>query len=100
MKAVLPLNVPALRRPGPALDQLEEAVPRADVPPAVSLKNNGRPCPADAGINDTQDDGSGREPSGIGRQQVGCCFGVAGRGIGEEVDHGYAGAVWWSTAFI
>ena len=61
----LPLNVPAARRPGPALDQLEEAVPRADVPPAVSLNNNGRSRPADAGINDTQEDRSGREPSGI-----------------------------------
>ena len=90
----LPLNGPAARRPGPALDQLEEAVPRVDVPPAVSFENNGRSRLADAGINDTQEDGSGREPSGIGRQQVGCCFGIADWGIGEGSITGTPGAVW------
>src|SRR4029453_8753409 len=47
----LPLDVPASRACGTALNQLEQAVAGADVPAAVGLENNGWPRPADAGID-------------------------------------------------
>src|SRR2546430_15431001 len=37
--------VPAARLSGTALDQLEQAVAGADIPPAVGLENNGWACP-------------------------------------------------------
>src|SRR5262249_56995167 len=61
----LPLDVPAARAYGTPLNQLEQAVARADVPAAVSLENNGWPRPADAGIDDAQKDGFRCKPFGV-----------------------------------
>jgi len=67
----LPGDVPTARLAGTALDQLEQAVAGADKPAAVGLENNGWTCPADAGIDDAEKDGSRRKPFGIDGQQVG-----------------------------
>jgi hypothetical protein len=84
-----PVDVEASRLSGTALNQLEQAVAGADIPPAVGLENNGRPCPADTGIDDAEKHGSRRKTCGIDRQQIGRCLGIADRRIGEEVDNGY-----------
>jgi hypothetical protein len=85
-----PLDVPASRACGTALNQLEQAVAGADVPAAVGLENNGWPRPADAGIDNAEKDGFRCKPFGISREQVGRCLGVANRRISEEVDRGHA----------
>src|SRR5262245_41676143 len=46
-----PLDIPAARACGTALNQLEQAVAGADVPAAVCFENNGWPSPTDAGID-------------------------------------------------
>jgi hypothetical protein len=76
-------DVPTARVFGTALHQLEQAVAGADIPPAVSLKNNGRAHPADAGIDNAEKDSSRRKPRGR-------CSGIADRRIGKEVDNGCA----------
>src|SRR5262249_7043930 len=86
----LKVDVPTARLCGAALDQLEQAVARADVPAAVGLDDDGRAPAADAGVDDAEKRGPRRKPFGIGRQQVGRCLGIAGRRIGEEVDRRYA----------
>src|SRR5262245_10453491 len=86
----LPVDVPTARLSSAALDQLEQAVAGADVPPAVGLDDNARACPADAGIDDAEKHGSRWKPFGIDRQEVGRCLGIADRRIGEEVDRRYA----------
>ena len=86
----LPVDVPAARLSGSALDELEQAVARTDIPAAVGLEENGWPRAADAGIDNTEKDGSHRKPCGIGRQQIRRCLRIADRRIGEEVDHGDA----------
>src|SRR3974390_2329973 len=63
----LPLDVPAAHACGTALNQLEQAIARADIPPAVRLDNNGRARSADAGIDNAKKDLSRREPFGVGR---------------------------------
>jgi hypothetical protein len=86
----LPLDVPAAAAYGTPLNQLEQAVARADVPAAVSLENNGWPRPADAGIDNAEKDGFRCKPFGVSRQQIGRCLGVANRRISKEVDRGRA----------
>ena len=82
----LKVDVPAARRCGAALDQLQQAVARADVPAAVGLENDRRAGPADAGVDHAEKRRPRRKPLGIGREQIGRCLGIAGRRIGEEVD--------------
>ena len=96
----LPVDVPTRRLSGTALDQLEQAVAGADIPAAVGLEKNGWPCPADAGIDNAEKNGSHRKPCGIGRQQIRRCLRISDWRIGEEVDNGMPGAIWCSTAFI
>src|SRR5262245_13116665 len=67
----LPVDVPTARVASTALDQLKQAVARADVPPAVGLENNGWARPADAGIDNAEKHGFPREPCSIDRQEVG-----------------------------
>jgi hypothetical protein len=81
---------PSLRLSGTAPNQLEQAVARADIPPAVGLQNNGRPCSTDAWIHDAEKNSSCRKPCGISRQQIGRWLGIADWSIGEEVDNGDA----------
>ena len=52
-----PVDLKRARLERATLDQLEQAVGGADIPPAVSLENNGRPRSADAGINDAEKNG-------------------------------------------
>jgi hypothetical protein len=63
----LPIDVPTPRGYGAALNQLEQAVARSDVPAAVGLDNNGRTCPTDARIDNAEKHISRRKPLGIGR---------------------------------
>ena len=86
-----PVDVPAAQRGGAALHELEQAVSRADIPSAIGLEDQGRPRPADAGIDDAEKYGSRRKPWGIGRQEVGGRLGIAHRCVGEQVDNGRAG---------
>jgi hypothetical protein len=85
----LPLDVKALRFFSTALDEFEQAVAWAHVPPTVGLKDDGRPRPPDARVDHAEKDGPRRKPSGVGCQQIGRCLGIAGRGIGEQVDNWY-----------
>ena len=64
----LPGDVPTARLAGAALDQLEQAVAGADIPPAVGLENNGRARPADARIDNAEKDGPRGKPCGIARE--------------------------------
>jgi len=85
----LPVDVPAARGCGTALNQFEQAVAGADIPAAVGFENNGRPGSADPGIDNAEKYSSRRESPGIGCYQVGRRLGVADRRISEEVDDGY-----------
>src|SRR5215831_3231382 len=86
----LPIDVPAHRLCGTTLDELEDAVARADVPAVIGVENDGGPRAADTGIDDAEEYGAWRKPRRIGRQQIGGRLGVAGRRVGEEIDRGYA----------
>ncbi|WP_281406680.1 hypothetical protein [Mesorhizobium sp. B2-3-5] len=86
----LPVDIPAQRLSRAALDQLEQAVAGADIPATVGLDDDGRPRSSGAWIDDTEEDGSRREPLRAGRQQVGRRIGIADRRIGEEIDRGDA----------
>ena len=57
-----PVDVPAARLCGTALDQLKQAVARADIPTVIGFDDYGRPCAADTGINDAEKNGPGRKP--------------------------------------
>ena len=81
-----PVDVPAVRRVGAALNQLKHAIAGADVPPAVSLEHNRRARPADSGINDGEKNGSHWKPGSIDRQQVCRRLGIAHGRISEEID--------------
>ena len=86
----LPVDVPAARGCGTALDQLEQTVAGADIPAAVGFENNGRPGSADPGIDNAEKYSSRRESPGIGCYQVGRRLGVAKWRISEEVDCGHS----------
>jgi len=81
-------------------EPLEQTVAGADVPATIGFENNGRPRPADTGIDHAQKHGSRRKPLGKGCQQVGGCLGIADWRISEWSIAGTAGANWCSTAFI
>jgi hypothetical protein len=86
----LPGYVPTARACSTALNQFEQAVPGADIPAAISLYNDGRARAADARIDNAEKDGSRGKPSGISRQQVSRCLGIADRRISEEINQGHA----------
>src|SRR5262245_16073164 len=86
----LPVNVKALRVSCAPLHELEQAVAGTNVPAAMGRNNDGRPRPANTGINDAKKDGLRRKPRGISCQKISRCFWIADRGVCEQIDNGYA----------
>ena len=77
---------PTARACGTALNQLKQAVARADIPAAISLYNDGRACDANSGIDNAEKDGSRSKPPGISSQQVSRSHGVVVNALGSIRD--------------
>jgi hypothetical protein len=73
------------------LDELEQAVAWANIPPLIGLDDHRWPLAANPWIDDAQEDRPLGKPCGIGREQIGRRLWIACRGVGEEIDDGDAG---------
>ena len=77
----------------PSQHDLEEAVVGADEPAPAGADHRRAARPADAGIDDAQEHGSGREGLRQRREQVGGALDPKGRQVVDKVDDRHAGRV-------
>ncbi len=88
-----PVYLPTIDRPGgTAHDHLEQAVARTDKPTMVGADDTRQPLPADAGIDDAENNRSRRKWARIRRKQIGRGSRIECRRIAQQIDDGDSGS--------
>ena len=57
----------------------------------IGFDDDRRTLPAHPGVDDCENDRTGRKPSAVGGKQIGCRLGLCRGQVGKQVDHRNAG---------